>query len=89
MVEVEEPQIIEVNVHYSGDGKIAIENYGKESSGYSMSLSQRFAIPVNWTEEQALEFQLGKVLELKEAIEPILQEERDLRVGARRGNFNG
>jgi hypothetical protein len=78
-----EPQIIEVNCHYSGDGKIALAEYGKESSGYSMSLSQRYTIPPDWTEDQALEFQLGKILELKEAISPILNEERDIRIDAR------
>jgi hypothetical protein len=78
-----QPQIIEVNVHYGGDGKVAIEDYGKESSGYSMSLSQRYAIPASWSEEEALAFQMAKVLELKETVEPILQEERDLRMAAR------
>ena len=73
------PQIVEVSVHFGGEGKIALKDYGKASSGYSANLSQRYSIPEDWTEAQALEFQLSKVAELKAAVEPILQDEWDAR----------
>lgn len=74
-----EPRVIEVTAHFHGGGKVAIMDYGKISSDYGASLTRKYAIPEDWTEDQVAEFELTKVLELHDQLEPFLQQEFDER----------
>jgi hypothetical protein len=74
-----EPRCIEVSVQHSGGGKVAIRDFGKVTSNWGISFSRRYEIPSDWTEEQIDEFQITKSDELHELIEPIDQEEFDVR----------
>ena len=74
-----EPQVVEIAVNFNGGGKVAIMEYGKISSEYGASITRRYAIPPDWTEEQVAAFELEKVVELREQLEPVLQAEFDER----------
>lgn len=74
-----EPQVVEITVNFHGGGKVAIMEYGKISSEYGASLSRKYAIPEDWTEEQVAEFELLKAIELHDQLEPFLQQEFDER----------
>lgn len=78
-----EPRVTEVTVNFHAGGKVAIKEYGKISSEYGASLSRRYSVPEDWTEEQIAEFELLKVLELREQLEPVLQAEFDERYDQR------
>jgi hypothetical protein len=75
----EQPRIVEVSVNFNGGGKVAIVDFGKLSSDYGASISRRYAIPESMSEEDIAIFEVEKVLELKEQLEPILQAEFDER----------
>lgn len=79
--DLQEPQCIEVGTHWSIEGKVAIIDYGKHSSGYSGSLSRRYLIPADWTEEQIDAFQLEKRQHLEDLLEPVDQHHYDERMG--------
>lgn len=66
-----EPRCIEVACHWAIDGKVAIRDYGKHSSGYSGSMSRRFQIPEGWTQDQIDDFQLAQRQHLEELLDPI------------------
>jgi hypothetical protein len=72
-----EPKVTEIRVQYNGGGKVAIEDYGGESYSYGASVSRNYQIPVDWDEQQVKDFELLKVLEIRENLEPLLQEEHD------------
>lgn len=75
-----EPQVIEIAVNFNGGGKVAIKEYGKISSEYGASITRRYAIPADMTEADVAAFELEKVMELREQLEPILQAEFDERI---------
>jgi hypothetical protein len=74
-----EPQIKEITVNFHGGGKVAIVDYGKLSSEYGGSITRTYSIPEGMTEEDVAIFEVEKVLELKEQLEPVLQAEFDER----------
>lgn len=74
-----EPKCIEVSVQHSGGGKVAIRDFGKISSGWGLSMSRRYEIPEEWTQEQIDEFQLAQNDHLHKLIEPLDQDEFDER----------
>lgn len=78
------PQVTEVTVHYHGGGKVALEEYGKESYEYGASVSRKYAIPPHWTESQVRDFEVERILDIRENIDPLLQEDRDELIKARR-----
>lgn len=66
-----EPRCIEASVQHSGGGKVAILEYGKITSNWGLSMSRRFEIPADWTQEQIDEFQLEQNEHLHKLIEPL------------------
>lgn len=77
-----EPKVVEVTVHYHGGGKVAIEDYGGESYSYGASASRKYTVPIDWTEDQVADFELQKVLEIRDNLDPLLQVERDALIEA-------
>lgn len=73
----EEPVPLEVTVSYSGSVKVAIEEYGKKTADAGVFVSRKYAVPSHWNEQQVKTFEIGKILDLKDELEPILQEEHD------------
>lgn len=69
------PQCIETRVHRGGDGKVAIMDYGKVSSGYSVNITRSFQVPEGWTSEQVDEFENQQLDELKIKVDGILDKE--------------
>ncbi len=80
----DKPQVTEVTVNYHGGGKVALESYGGLSSEYGGSVSRKYAIPVEWDEEQVKIFELEKLFELREELDPIMQEEYDNLIAQRK-----
>jgi hypothetical protein len=78
--EITEPVCIEAATHWSIDGKVAIVDYGKLSSGYSGSMSRRFQVPADWTQEQIDAFQLEQRQHLEDLLEPVDQHHLDIRL---------
>lgn len=74
-----QPQVVEITVNFHGGGKVAIKEYGKISSEYGASISRRYTIPEGWSDDEVAAFELEKVLELREQLEPVLQGECDER----------
>lgn len=70
---VSKPRCIEIAVQHSGGGKVAIKEYGKISSNWGLSMSRRFEIPEDWTQDQIDDFQLREHARLMQLIEPIDQ----------------
>lgn len=66
-----EPRCIEASVQHSGGGTVAIMDYGKIKSNWGLSMSRRFEIPEDWTQNQIDEFQLAQNEHLHQLIEPI------------------
>ena len=71
------PVVTEITVSYSGGVKVAIEDYGKKSGDATVFLSRKYAIPRTWDEDQVKIFELEKIIEIREELDPILQEEHD------------
>lgn len=74
-----EPRVTQVSVNFNGSGKVAIKDYGKINSGYGASISRTYEIPEDWDEAQVAAFELEKLAELHDALEPVLQTEFDER----------
>lgn len=70
-----EAKCIETRIHRGGDGKVAIMDYGKVSSGYSVNVTRTYVVPEDWTEDQIEEFELDKLNEFKGRIDPVLDAE--------------
>jgi hypothetical protein len=71
--EIGEPVCIEIGTHWGIEGKVKVRDYGKLSSGYSGSMSRRFVIPDDWTQEQIDDFQREQRQNLENLLEPIDQ----------------
>lgn len=70
-----EATCIETRIHRGGDGKVAIVDYGKISSGYSVNVTRTYTVPEDWDEAQIEAFELAKLAEFKDRIDPILDAE--------------
>lgn len=77
------PKIKEIRVHWGGEGKVQLEEYGKQSSGYGCNISRTYEVPEDWDENQIAVFELETMTAIKEQLEPILQGEHDDRMRAR------
>ena len=75
-----EPKCIEVSVTRSGGGSIAIVDYGKWKSDWFISFGRKYSIPEDWDEDQVAAFQIEKEAELYELIDPLDQEQIDVRL---------
>lgn len=84
MAEITEPVVTEITVSYSGGVKVAIEDYGKKSGDSTVFLARKYAIPPTWEEDQVKIFEMEKILEIREELDPILQEEHDNFMAQRR-----
>lgn len=69
------PQLVETRIHRGGDGKVAIMDYGKVSSGYSVNITRSYQIPEDWDAEQVEEFENQQLDELKVKVDEILDKE--------------
>lgn len=78
------PVATDIRVHYHAGGKVAIEEYGKESYEYGASVSRSFTIPDGWTTDQVELFTLEQTLKIRDELDPLLQEERDSLMAARK-----
>lgn len=78
-----EPTIRTVTVHWGGGGKVQLEEYGKQSSEYGCNVSRTYELPEDYTAEQLALFELETIQDIKDQLEPILQEEHDNRMAAR------
>ncbi len=76
-IDGDEPVPLEVTVSYSGSVKVAIEEYGKKTADAGVFVSRKYAVPPHWNEQQIKTFEIGKILDLKDELEPILQEDHD------------
>jgi hypothetical protein len=81
-----EPKIKEVRVHWGGQGNVAIQSYGKESSGYSGNITRAYEVPSDWTADQIAIFELEIIAAIQEQLEPFLQAEHDHRMDAQDSN---
>ena len=70
-----EPQVIETTINRGGGGKVAIMEYGKIGSDYHVSITRKYAIPEDWTEDDFNEFEATKLKEFKDRLDPVLDEE--------------
>lgn len=75
----DEPVCVEITVSASAGGKIAINDYGKRVSDWSVFMSKKLIIPEGWTQEQVDEFQSKTYDELYAKVDEIDQREHDLR----------
>jgi hypothetical protein len=75
----EPPRCIEVRVNFGGDGKVAIKEYGKISSGYHASITRAYTIPEEWGDKEIETFEQDLIMTLRDELEPILQAEFDER----------
>lgn len=66
-----EPRVVEATVSRSQSGNVALEDYGKHTSGFSIFFSRKFEIPDDWTQEQVDEFQAAQNEHLRELLDPI------------------
>lgn len=83
MSEKEQPVCTEITVSHSADGKIAINDYGKRSSGWGIFFSQKYIIPEGWTQEEVDAFQKERHDEIFQTVEELDQREHDVRWEAR------
>lgn len=74
-----EPVCLEVTVSASAGGKVAINDYGKRSSDWSVFMSEKFQIPPGWTQEQVDAFLDEKYQALYEKVDAIDTREHDIR----------
>lgn len=70
-----QPKCTDIRIHRGGGGKVAIIDYGRVSSDYSVSISRAYAIPEGWTDEQVTDFEDRVLAEFKDRIDPILDAE--------------
>lgn len=68
------PTLMEVGVSVSTGGKIQIKKY-EVNCDYHFTLSGKWAVPEDMTEDQAADFRHEQILRLRQEIEPIAQEE--------------
>ena len=73
------PQVLEVTVNFSGGGKVQIVDYGRINSDYHASITRKYSIPPDWSEAEVEVFELEKISELHDQLEPVLQQEFDER----------
>jgi hypothetical protein len=78
-----EPKIKEVSVHWGGGGKVQLEEFGKQTSEYSINISRKYEVPGEWTDSQIAIFELETISAIKEQVEPIIAEEHELRMQER------
>lgn len=71
-----EPKCTEVLCSASVGGKVQTVKYDI-SQDYHYSISRKYDVPGDWTEEEVDEFQSVKCIELREKLEPIAQVEVD------------
>lgn len=83
-----EPRCIESRIHRGGGGKVAIMEYGKVSSDYSVNITRAYEIPAGWTEDQVTEFEAEKLAEFKERLDPVLDDEFEERWNQRQWGNN-
>jgi hypothetical protein len=76
-----QPKLIEVSINASAGGKVAIEEYAKIASDYTVNMSRRFQIPEDWTVEEAKEFHLKERAELRAIVDKMADEEFEERFG--------
>lgn len=63
-----EPTLTEIAVTHSAGGKVQMIKYVQDAS-YFVSESRKYAIPEDWTEEQANEFRDDKAAEIRERVD--------------------
>lgn len=69
------PKCTEVRIHRGGDGKVAIMEYGKVSSGYSVNVTRTYRIPEDWSDREVEQFEDTQLEIMKERIDYILDKE--------------
>ncbi len=72
------PKMVEVNVSMSQGGKVQIVEYGKITSDFFVSTSERWNVE-DLSESEAEDFRLKRMEHLKYVLEPIAQHEFDER----------
>lgn len=72
----DKPVLIECGASVSSGGKVQLKKF-ELSSDYHFTVSGKWSVPPNWTDEQAEEFRHEMVLRLRRELEPIAQEEVD------------
>jgi hypothetical protein len=73
-----EPRLVEVSVTRSQGGKITIVKFDHSSDWFN-SLSRKYEIPEDWTEDQAAAFQIEKHAELEAIVDALDQADYDVR----------
>lgn len=71
-----EPVCTEVNVSASVGGKVQIVKY-EYTADYHYSMSRKYSVPEDWTEQDVRDFQQDKTITLRENLEGIAQGEMD------------
>lgn len=80
MSDITEPRCLEATISRGGGGKVAIVDFGRHSSDYSIFFSRKYEIPEGWDDEVVAAFQVAKHDELVELIDAIDQDEMDKRL---------
>lgn len=70
---------LEITVSASADGKVAINDYGKRTSGWGVFMSKKFGVPEHWTEDQIEEFQKDQHAKLYALVDEIDVREHNIR----------
>lgn len=76
---MDKPICTDMRVQTSRGGKIAIVDYGKNVSDWSLSMSRSYAIPEGMSDEEIDAFQVSVYDSLVALIEPLDQAEYDER----------
>jgi hypothetical protein len=72
------PKTIEINVSVSQGGKVQIVEYGKITSDFHLSTSERWNVE-DLNERAVGEFRIARIEHLQKVLEPIVQHEFDTR----------
>lgn len=72
----EQPKLSEINISFSVGGKVQIIKFDI-SSDYHVSLSRKWEIPEDWTNEQAEAWQLEQLAKLRAVVDVVGQKEFD------------
>lgn len=77
-----EPQCTEVTVSSSVGGKVQIVKF-EYTADYHYSMSRKYSVPEDWTEEQVENFQTAKTIDVRESVEELAQAELNDLMGQR------
>lgn len=70
-----QPKCTETRIHRGGGGKVAIIDYGRVGSDYSVNITRTYEVPPGWDDAQVTKFEDEQLKILKDRIDPLLDDE--------------